>query len=66
MNVQFFDLKRQYNAIKEEINDSINAVLDSQRFIMGEAVEEFEENVAKYCGSRHAVGVASGTDALLL
>jgi hypothetical protein len=33
MNVQFFDLKRQYNAIKEEINDSINAVLDSQRFI---------------------------------
>jgi dTDP-4-amino-4,6-dideoxygalactose transaminase len=66
MNVPFFDLKRQYNAIKEEINDSISEVLDSQRFIMGEAVEQFEENMAKYCGSKHAIGVASGTDALLL
>lgn len=66
MNVPFFDLKRQYNTIKEEINDAIQSVLDSQRFVMGEAVEEFEENMAKYCNSRHAIGVASGTDALLL
>jgi len=66
MNVPFFDLKRQYNTIKEEINDAIQSVLDSQRFIMGEVVEEFEENMAKYCNSRHAIGVASGTDALLL
>lgn len=66
MKVQFFDLKRQYDPIKEEIKDSINAVLDSQRFIMGDVVEEFEENVAKYCNCKHAIGVASGTDALLL
>lgn len=66
MNVQFFDLKRQYNSIKDEINDSIGAVLDSQRFIMGDAVEDFEESVAKYCNCKHAIGVASGTDALLL
>ncbi len=66
MKVQFFDLKRQYNSIREEINDSINTVLDSQRFIMGDVVEEFEENVAKYCNAKHAIGVASGTDALLL
>ncbi len=66
MNVPFFDLKRQYNSIKEEIIDSINEVLDSQRFIMGETVEEFEENISKYCNCKHAIGVASGTDALLL
>ena len=66
MKVQFFDLKRQYNSIKDEINFSINTVLDSQRFIMGEVVEEFEENMAKYCNCKHAIGVASGTDALLL
>lgn len=66
MNVPFFDLKRQYNAIKEEINHSISEVLDSQRFIMGEAVQDFEENIAKYCNCKHAIGVASGTDALLL
>ena len=66
MNVPFFDLKRQYHTLKEEITDSISEVLDSQQFIMGETVEQFEENIARYCGSKHAIGVASGTDALLL
>lgn len=66
MKVPFFDLERQYHSIKEEINDSISEVLDSQRFIMGDVVEEFEENIAKYCNCKHAIGVASGTDALLL
>lgn len=66
MKVPFFDLKRQYNSIKEEIDASIADVLDSQRFIMGETVEEFEANMAKYCNCKHAIGVASGTDALLL
>jgi dTDP-4-amino-4,6-dideoxygalactose transaminase len=66
MNVPFFDLKRQYEPIKEEIKDSMNNVIDSQRFIMGEAVEEFEDNISKYCNCKHAIGVASGTDALLL
>lgn len=66
MKVPFFDLKRQYNSIKEEITDSLNDVLDSQRFIMGEEVADFEENIAKYCNCKHAIGVSSGTDALLL
>lgn len=66
MNVPFFDLKRQYDLIKEEINHSISNVLSSQRFILGEAVEEFEENMAKYCNCKNAISVASGTDALLL
>jgi len=66
MNVPFFDLKRQYKPLKEEINHSLQEVFDSQRFIMGDVVEDFEENMAKYCGCKHAIGVASGTDALLL
>ena len=66
MNVPFLDLKRQYESIEEEINDAIQTVLDSQQFILGEEVEEFERRMAEYCGVKHAVGVASGTDALLL
>lgn len=66
MKVQFLDLKRQYESINEEINDAIQIVLESQQFILGEEVEEFENMMAKYCGVKHAIGVASGTDALLL
>jgi dTDP-4-amino-4,6-dideoxygalactose transaminase len=66
MKVPFLDLKRQYETIKDEINDAIQAVLESQQFILGEEVEEFENRMAKYCGVKHAIGVASGTDALLL
>ena len=66
MNVPFFDLKRQYQLIKEEIDDAIGRVLDSQRFIMGDEVQDFEDSIAKYCNCKHAIGVASGTDALLL
>ncbi len=66
MNVPFFDLKRQYHSINEEVDHAIQGVLDSQRFIMGEEVQNFEDKVAKYCNCKHAIGVASGTDALLL
>ena len=66
MKVPFLDLKRQYQNIKDEINDAIQTVLESQQFILGEEVEEFENRMAKYCGVKHAIGVASGTDALLL
>jgi len=66
MNVPFLDLKRQYESIKEEINNAIQTVLQSQQFILGQEVEEFERRMAKYCNAKHAIGVASGTDALLL
>ena len=66
MKVPFLDLKRQYESIKEELNNAIQTVLESQQFILGQEVEEFERRMAKYCGVKHAVGVASGTDALLL
>ncbi len=60
------DLKAQYKTIKEEIQEAINRVLESQYFILGPEVEALELDLAKYCGSKHAVGVSSGTDALLL
>lgn len=60
------DLKAQWLSIKSEISAAINAVVESQHFILGPQVQAFEEDVAKYCGTKFAVGVASGTDALLL
>lgn len=66
MNIPFLDLKRQYQPIKEEIDEAIHRVVDSQKFILGDEVRIFEEKLANYCGAKHAIGVSSGTDALLL
>ena len=66
MTIPLVDLKRQYQSIKEEIDAAIQRVVDSQYFILGPEVERFEEEVADYCHVRHAIGVASGTDAILL
>jgi dTDP-4-amino-4,6-dideoxygalactose transaminase len=66
MNVPFLDLKRQYASIKEELDQAVFGVLSHTKFVMGPEVKEFEEKAAQYCGTRSAVGVASGTDALLL
>lgn len=66
MNIPFLDLKAQYSAIKEEIKSAIEEVLEAQRFILGPKVEEFEHNIAAYSGTKYAVGVSSGTDALLI
>jgi len=66
MNVPFLDLKRQYSFIKEELDQAVFSVLSHAKFIMGPEVKAFEEKVAEYCGAKSAIGVASGTDALLL
>ena len=66
MNVPLLDLKAQYATIKEEIEPVVKEVFESQYFILGPKVKEFETRVAEYCGAAHAVGCASGTDALLL
>jgi dTDP-4-amino-4,6-dideoxygalactose transaminase len=66
MNVPLLDLKRQYQTIRDEINDAIAEVVESQGFRLGPKVAEFEESIAEYCGTKRAVGVASGTDAILL
>lgn len=66
MNVPLLDLKAQYKTIKPEIMAAIEAVCDEQGFILGPRVAEFEQAVSKYVGVPHAVGCASGSDALLL
>jgi dTDP-4-amino-4,6-dideoxygalactose transaminase len=59
------DLTAQYAGIRSEIRAAIDAVCDEQRFILGPRVEAFERHVADYCGTAHAVGMSSGTDALI-
>ncbi|MCS6860888.1 MAG: DegT/DnrJ/EryC1/StrS family aminotransferase [Abditibacteriales bacterium] len=66
MKVPFLDLTRQYQQIKAELDAAVLKVLASGQFILGETVKQFEEAAAHYCGAQHAVGVASGTDALVL
>lgn len=66
MNIQMVDVVSQYRRIKPEIDAAIQGVLDSGHYVLGEAVKEFEANVARYLGVKHAVGCASGTDALQL
>jgi dTDP-4-amino-4,6-dideoxygalactose transaminase len=66
MKIPILDLTRQYHAIQEEIDAAIRRVLESGRFILGPEVEAFEAEIAEYLGVKHAIGVASGTDALLL
>jgi dTDP-4-amino-4,6-dideoxygalactose transaminase len=65
MQVPLLDLKAQYATIKDEVLKQINEVLDSQRCIGGPKVEELEKKIAELCGCKYAVGVSSGTDALL-
>lgn len=64
--IPFVDLKRQYLSIKEEIAPKVENVLQHTHYILGENVEAFEEEFADYCNVKYAVGVASGSDALIL
>ncbi|MFC1718660.1 DegT/DnrJ/EryC1/StrS family aminotransferase [Candidatus Poribacteria bacterium] len=66
MPVPLVDLKAQYEAIRNDINVAIEEVLESQWFILGPKVGELEEQIADYCNVKYSVGVASGSDALLL
>ncbi len=60
------DLKAQYATIREEVQAAIERVCEAQYFIMGPEVQAFEAEIAAYCGAEHAIGVSSGTDALLV
>lgn len=64
--MEFRDLKRQYEALKEEIDARVSGVITSSRFISGPEVKELEEKLAEYVGVRHCVTCANGTDALTL
>ncbi len=66
MGVPFLDLTRQYETIREEIGGVLTQVLETQRFVLGRFVRSLEEEISEYIGTGHAIGVASGTDALLL
>src|SRR5690242_12879467 len=66
MKVPLLDLNAQYQAIKPEVDAAVAAVMASQHFILGPQVQRCEEAIAQYSGCSHAVGVSSGTDALLI
>ncbi|MHB8904644.1 MAG: DegT/DnrJ/EryC1/StrS family aminotransferase [Melioribacteraceae bacterium] len=66
MKVPLLDLKPQYQSLKKEIDEAIQRVVDSQYFIMGPDVAKLEEEICNYLDCKKAVGVSSGTDALLL
>ena len=64
--MQFRDLGAQYKVLKKDIDEEIQQVLASSRFILGEPVNRLEEKLAEYTGRRHCIGVANGTEALQL
>ena len=66
MKVPILDLTAQYSAIRWEVRTAIERVCDTQNFILGPEVAAFEQGIGAFCGARHAVGVSSGTDALLV
>ena len=66
MRVPFADLRTQYHKLKQEIDASIANVIESGCFIDGENVLRLEHEISELCGSKYGIGVASGTDALVL
>ncbi|MDP2861467.1 MAG: DegT/DnrJ/EryC1/StrS family aminotransferase [Desulfobacterales bacterium] len=66
MKVPLLDLKAQYKTIKDEILDVTAGIFESQYFILGPHVEKLEKEIAEYCCVKYALGVSSGTDALLI
>jgi dTDP-4-amino-4,6-dideoxygalactose transaminase len=66
MHVPLLDLKAQFASIESEVRRQIDDVLTSQHFILGPKVEELETELARLCGVQHAIGVSSGTDAILV
>jgi dTDP-4-amino-4,6-dideoxygalactose transaminase len=66
VNVRFLDLGRHVESMRSEVDLAIGEVLDAGRFVLGEPVEAFEREFAAFCGAEHAIGVASGTDAIAI
>jgi len=66
MKAPFIDLHENFDPMKEEIMQEIEGVFERCDFVLGKPVQELEDQVRKYCGARHSLGVASGTDALVI
>ncbi|MDH4105761.1 MAG: aminotransferase class I/II-fold pyridoxal phosphate-dependent enzyme, partial [Gammaproteobacteria bacterium] len=64
--MDFIDLKTQYSRIKTSVDSRIHKVLDHGQYVLGPEVSELEQRLAAYVGAKHCIGVASGTDALLI
>lgn len=64
--VPFIDLVAQYQTIKDEVKQAVDQVFETQAFVLGSEVTSLETEIASYCDARHAIGCASGTDALVL
>lgn len=64
--VPLIDLVEQYDSIRREVSEAVQQVFETQHFVLGDEVARFEGEIAAYCDARHAVGCASGTDALIL
>src|SRR4030066_2302714 len=64
--IPILDLQKQYLSINDEILAAIERVLSSQQFILGSEVDTFEKIIADYCQCKYAIGVSSGTDALMI
>lgn len=65
-NIPYVDLAEQHSPIKDKLLEAVGKVLDHGKFILGEEVSQFEQRFAKICGVQYAVGLNSGTDALIL
>jgi dTDP-3-amino-3,4,6-trideoxy-alpha-D-glucose transaminase len=66
MTVPLFDTSTHLRALREPLREAIARVLDSERYILGPEVQAFEQEMAAYCGSKHAIGVANGTEAITI
>ncbi len=66
MQIPMLDLKAQFGKYKDELMHAVEEVCASQILCLGPAVERFEKEVCAYCGCKYAIGVSSGTDALLV
>lgn len=64
--IEFTDLKKQHKNLESKIVSALKEVMESARFINGPQVKELEQKIAQYCNTKYAIGVSSGTDALLL
>lgn len=64
--IPLVDLLRQYHSIKKDIDSAVSGVLESGSYILGQNVKAFEQELAQYFGVKHAIGVGSGTDALII
>ncbi|MFC1856289.1 DegT/DnrJ/EryC1/StrS family aminotransferase, partial [Thermodesulfobacteriota bacterium] len=66
MQVKFFDLKEQNDAVKDEVMADISSIIDLNQFVFGPKLDGFEKEIAEWCGVEHALSLSSGTDAILI